>query len=871
MPNANIYAQEKSPIAPITPWGRIVTFLPYLVMTLSLLMTWFFWRQYDHSLTVRSQTLFSDRTQEIMERFFTKLVDDEQILRGAAGLFNASEDVTRDEWHRYAQSLSLESNYPGLQGLGFTEVVYPNEMERHTRRIRKEGFSSYKMWPGGERPFYTAIIYLEPFDWRNRRAFGFDMFSEPVRREAMEQARDRGEAAVTSPVVLVQETEKDTQKGILMYMPVYRQGAAIATVAQRREALKGFVYSPVRIFDFMSANFPKGANDIGFRIFTEKSENPGALLFDSTAAWKTKVPHDYRSDLTASLTMRRFGRDWLFSFHALPAFALEQGRGQSRGYLAGGLTVSLLLTVIAFMLRSAHASAIAAAQAINESRERYRKISEDSPAYISTILPDGTITYANPALAAGSGMTQAEMIGKNFLNFLLPESREQVRRALNATSPGNPTCTTEQALNGPDGSVSWHQWTNRALFDEQGRITAFQAVGQNITDRKRAEEERTHLEQQMVHAQKMESLGVLAGGVAHDFNNILMAIIGNVDLSLMALPADSPVVTNLNRIQQAAMRAADLAKQMLAYSGKGRFLVGPVDLNRVVKDLEHILEGSLSDRTGLELELHMPLPNIEADVTQIQQILMNLVMNASEAIGDGRGEIGITTGVLEMDRTSLKDVLLGEHMEEGSYVFLEVRDNGCGMEREMVAKIFDPFFTTKFTGRGLGLAAVHGIVRGHKGGIKVYSEPGKGSVFKVLFPQADALGEEKGAPSPAADVWQGEGKVLLVDDEEAVRSIASALLRELGYTPLLAESGEEALALYRDTEGIKAVILDLTMPHMDGEACFRALRLMDPEVKVIMSSGFSEHDVVEKLNGGLAGFIQKPYTLGTLKAVMKKV
>ncbi|WP_129126569.1 CHASE domain-containing protein [Geomonas oryzae] len=873
MPNANVYAQEKtSPAgAPVSPWGRIVIFLPYLVMTLSLLMTWFFWRQYDHSLNVRSQTVFSDRTQEITERFFTKLVDDEQILRGAAGLYNASDDVTRDEWRRYTQSLSLVSNYPGLQGLGFTEVVYPNERERHIRRIRNEGFASYNMWPGGERPFYTAIIYLEPFDWRNRRAFGFDMFSEPVRREAMEQARDRGEAAVTSPVVLVQEIEKDTQKGILMYMPVYRQGAAIATVAQRRDALKGFVYSPIRMLDFMSANFPKGSSDIGFRIFTEKSENPGAMLFDSTAAWKTKVPSDYRSDLTTSLTVHRFGRDWLFSFHSLPAFAMEQRRGQSRGYLAGGLTVSLLLTVIAFMLRSAHASAIAAAQAINESRERYRKISEDSPAYISTTLPDGTITYANPALAAGTGMTQAEMIGKNFLDFLLPEYREQVRRALSATSPENPTCTTEQALNGPDGSVSWHQWTNRAIFDEQRGLIGFQAVGQDITERKRAEEERARLEQQMVHAQKMESLGVLAGGVAHDFNNILMAIIGNVDLSLMALPDDSPVVANLNRIQQAATRAADLAKQMLAYSGKGRFFVGPVDLNRVVKDLEHILEGSLSDRTGLELELHIPLPDIEADVTQIQQILMNLVMNASEAIGDGRGEIVITTGVMEMDRTSLKDVLLGEQMEEGNYVFLEVSDNGCGMEREMVAKIFDPFFTTKFTGRGLGLAAVHGIVRGHKGGIKVYSEPGKGSVFRVLFPQSHAPGEEKGAPSPAADGWQGEGKVLLVDDEEVVRSIASALLTELGYTPLLAESGEEALALYRDTKGIQAVILDLTMPHMDGEACFRALRLLDPEVKVIMSSGFSEHDVVEKFNGGLAGFIQKPYTLGTLRAVMKKV
>ena len=850
--------------------SNIIWSLPYLVMTLSLLMTLFFWRQFDQSLATRSQTVFTDRIHDIMNDFFTRMTDDEQLLRGAVGLFNASEEVTRDEWRRYAASLSLGTNYPGLQGVGFAEVVPPGEKDLHIRRVRREGFADYTIRPEGERADYTAIVYLEPFDWRNQRAFGYDMFSEPVRRKAMEKARDRGEAAVTGPVILVQETERDKQTGMLLYMPVYERSAVVDTVEQRKKALTGYAYSPIRVRDFVSATFPKPPADIGFRIFTEREPKPTALLFDSVSAWSIKLPGGYRGDLERSLSVERFGRNWLFTFQSLPAFAQEQRKGQSRSYLLGGLTVSLLLTVIAFMLRSAHASAIAAAQALKESQEHYRRISEDSPAYISTFLPDGTMTYVNPALARGMGRSSADLVGKSFFDFLLPEYQALVRQNLDELSRDNPTETHEQAQFGLGGSIVWQQWTNRAMFDDQGRIVEIQGVGQDITDRKRAEEERARLEQQMLHAQKMESLGVLAGGVAHDFNNILMAIIGNVDLSLMKIPEDAPVVGNLRNIEKAAARAADLAKQMLAYSGKGRFLVEPIDLNRVVEEIEHILVASISKNASLTLNLCKPLPAVEADVNQMRQTLTNLVMNASEALGDQSGGITISTGCMECDRDDLNRVLLGEHLAEGHYVFVEVADTGIGMEKEVLDRIFDPFFTTKFTGRGLGLAAVHGIVRGHKGGIRTCSEPGKGSSIQVLLP---ASGEpiEVHTPESDQDDWQGEGKILLVDDEDAVREIGSELLRALGFTPLSADDGLEALALFREHPDLRAVILDLTMPRMDGEQCFRELRLLDPDVKVIMSSGFSEQDVIQKFDGkGLTGFIQKPYKLGALKDILRR-
>ena len=864
---------EDSPsrIPTLPSWSNIARFLPYLVMTLSLMMTFFFWRQFDQSLAVRSQTIFTERTQDIMNDFFTRMTDDEQLLRGAVGLFDASEYVTRDDWHRYIASIALGTNYPGLQGVGFAEVVRPDEKDKHILRVRAEGFPSYTILPEGERKEYTAIVYLEPFDWRNQRAFGYDMFSEPIRRIAMKKARDLGAAAVTGPVTLVQETEQDQQTGILLYMPVYRHGQPVDTVAQRRSALQGYVYSPIRLNDFLSATFPKPPRDIGFRIFTEKEPKPTAMLFDSVSAWKIKLPVDYKGELQRTLTVEKFGRNWLFAFQSLPAFAQEQRKEESSSYLMGGLIVSLLLTVIAFMLRSAHASAIAAAQALKESQEHYRKISEDSPAYIATFLPDGTITYANPALAHDTGRSKAELVGRNFFDFLLPQYQVTVRQSLGGLSREHPTETYEHALYGPDGDIIWHQWTSRAMFDDHGRIVEVQAVGQDITERKKAEEERARLEQQMLNAQKMESLGVLAGGVAHDFNNILMAIIGNVDLSLMRIPEDSPVVGNLRNIEKAATRAAELAKQMLAYSGKGRFVVEDIDLNRLVEEMEHILKASISKDAALALKLCKPLTTVEADANQMRQILTNLVMNASEAIGDRSGDITISTGCMEYGRDNLKDVLLGQDLAEGRYVFVEVADTGIGMEKEVLDRIFDPFFTTKFTGRGLGLAAVHGIVRGHKGGIRIYSEPGKGSSFQVLLP---AYGEpvEASTPEREEDDWRGEGKILLVDDEETVRDIGSELLRELGFTPVAASDGLEALAVFKENPDLRGVILDLTMPRMDGEHCFRELRLLNPDIKVIMSSGFSEQDVVQKFDGkGLAGFIQKPYKLNALKEIMRRI
>jgi two-component system cell cycle sensor histidine kinase/response regulator CckA len=365
----------------------------------------------------------------------------------------------------------------------------------------------------------------------------------------------------------------------------------------------------------------------------------------------------------------------------------------------------------------------------------------------------------------------------------------------------------------------------------------------------------------------------LAGGIAHDFNNLLMGVLGNADLANRKLPSDSPARENLAEIEKAAQRAADLARQMLAYSGKGRFVIGKIEINAVVEEMVHLLESSISKSALLRYDFAANLPVVEADATQIRQVIMNLITNASEAIGEGDGEILISTGRMDCDRAYLRATYLDEQQPAGSYVFLEVSDTGCGMDKATVEKLFEPFFTTKFTGRGLGLAATLGIIRSHHGAIKVDSTPGKGTTIRVLLPALEGQVAQDGDVASDTDDWQGQGTILLVDDEETVLTTSERMLEFLGFMVLTARDGTEAINLFRArADDIDCVILDLTMPSLSGDQVFDELRRIKNDARVVLSSGYSEQEIKERFAGkGLAGFIQKPYQLASLKTKLKQV
>ncbi len=401
---------------------------------------------------------------------------------------------------------------------------------------------------------------------------------------------------------------------------------------------------------------------------------------------------------------------------------------------------------------------------------------------------------------------------------------------------------------------------------------AFGELAVMALDKSRREDERLRLFEQTQQAQKLESLGVLAGGIAHDFNNLLVGILGNADLVRRDLPLVSPTREILDDITTSAQKAAELCRQMLAYAGKGQFITGPVDLSELVRGMTGRLEVFVSKTSSLEFDLASGLPTFQGDSTQIRQLVTNLTTNASEALGDVSGRILLHTGVVQCDATYLKELFSAVELHAGDYVFLEMSDTGCGMEPTTVEKIFDPFFTTKFIGRGLGLAAVQGIVRSHRGAIEVRSEVGTGTTIRVLFPLVDQLLELEDSDQEELPQFTGR-TVLLADDDPMVLVVARRMLELLGLNVISARDGREATRIFRGrAKEIDFVLLDLSMPHLSGVEALAAMQRIRSDIKVILTSGYNEREATERFAGkGLAGFIQKPYLLTTMQDEITRV
>jgi len=508
---------------------------------------------------------------------------------------------------------------------------------------------------------------------------------------------------------------------------------------------------------------------------------------------------------------------------------------------------------------------------------------ENSPFAVIEWDPDFRITRWAGQAEKIFGWSAEEVVGRHFADFpfVHPDDREKVSvigaRLIDGRDQRNVSTNRNLSKNGRAVHCAWQ---NSVLHDSSGRSLSILSLVQDVSDRVLAEQtgrkaavEKQALERKLQEAQKLESLGVLAGGIAHDFNNLLTGVLGNASLARMDLPAESPIQPLLEQIETAALRAADLCKQMLAYSGKGRFVVQRLDLNALIEDTTRLLQVSISKHSVLKFSLAAALPTVLGDATQLRQVVMNLVINASEAISDKSGFISITTGLTRADRPYLAGTFFAPDLPEGDYVYLEIADNGGGMAPEVQARIFDPFFTTKFTGRGLGLAAVLGIVRGHKGALKVFSEAGWGTTFKILLPCAEGPAETTGTAAPAPAAWRGSGTALVVDDEETVRVTTARLLESLGFSTRLADNGRTGVEEFSATpDDIALVVLDLTMPHMDGEEAFRQIIALRPAARVLLMSGFNEQETVARFTGkGLAGFLQKPFTLPGLREKLQQI
>ena len=396
----------------------------------------------------------------------------------------------------------------------------------------------------------------------------------------------------------------------------------------------------------------------------------------------------------------------------------------------------------------------------------------------------------------------------------------------------------------------------------------------NLEERQRAKAREDALTSQMRHTQKLESLGVLAGGIAHDFNNLLMGMISHSELLLHILPKHSNQRNSANNIHQAAKRAAELTHQLLSYSGKAKFELAAVDLTKIIEHMTPLLKTAVTKKASLKFKLSaQPLP-VEVDVTQIRQVLLNLITNASESLGESGGKITISTGMISASEKYLNTTYLKDDLEEGDYAYIEIKDTGRGIPNELLEKIFDPFFTTKFTGRGLGLAVVMGIIRSHKGAVKVESSLSEGTAFKVLFRCTEkAIEHEIDKPEEVTDLDQKfDGLVLVIDDEEITRLATEEMLEFSGFKALLAEDGIRGIELFRlHHADISAVLLDMTMPILGGMEVFVKLQEINPRVPVILSSGYSKEDYTEQIKDlNIAGFLQKPYGPSVLGNIVSK-
>ena len=512
--------------------------------------------------------------------------------------------------------------------------------------------------------------------------------------------------------------------------------------------------------------------------------------------------------------------------------------------------------------------------ALRLSEERYRMIADFTGQliYDRDIAGDEIQWSGHSESLCGYTHEELNKMGiDGWRSRICPDDIERVESVIDLAGREQSVFTVEYRFMKADRSYMQVEESGGFTYNEEGNAVRLLGVVKDITDRVLASEEKMKLERQFLYAQKMESLGIMAGGIAHDFNNLLMGIMGSMELAMIETGQGSTIYKNLKRGMAAAKRAADITGQMLAYSGRGHFVMSQISPSSLLEGMSGILRSAVNRSIDIRIELQDNLPEIQADTGQFQQMMMNLITNSSEAIGNQKGEIVISAGAGYFSSAYFGKKGADPELEPGEYLYIDVADTGCGINEDVRKKLFDPFFSTKQTGRGMGLPAVQGIMKGHGGTIIIESEAGNGSKVRALFPVFRKQEMKGEVPAHAALTGKGEtssrGLVLVVDDEEVVRELCIEFVRLSGLDAIGAEDGEKGVEIFRRESGnLSCVLLDLSMPRMDGVTAFREIRKIDPDIPVILCSGYSEEDATRSFKGEkLSGFLQKPYKLDVLR------
>ncbi len=871
-----------------------------------LLLTAVVWRVAARGEEMRIEAEFRRRAEAQAQIARQRLLLFQEMTLSLRSFIFGQSQVTLREFT--AISRGLLERHQSVQALEWAPLIKGEEraaFEEKTALELNRPFRITERDAGGHlvtaaaRPEYAVIKYAEPVAG-NEAVLGYDILTAPTARD-LARARASRQLVATHQFPLVQSSSRDTGLGMVFITPVF----GLAGTDDTGE-FKGFAQSVFRVETMLSQPHrtnPDAALDL-YYLDLDATGDETRLLYASEAG-REPLREGRRREATRRLHdpagYRQFldlgGRRWLLLIRMNPAWLAARRTAVPGLLFGGGLLVSLLIALlmhtllrrtrrIEFEVAERTEDLLAARrlleddirqredteQRLRESESRLQAILDHSPGAIFVKDPAGRYLLFNPPFAALCRRPVEEIVGRTDFD-LFPEDLAQALRANDEAvlREGQPRDFEEIAASpgGPRTSIV----QKFPLLDAQGRIYALCGIVTDITSRVQAEVARREMERRLQASQKLESLGVLAGGIAHDFNNILTAVLGNASLARQIGGPDSPVQRQLAQIESASRRAADLCQQMLAYAGKGRIVTDHVDLGEIVRGTVALLEVSISKDIRLELRLAESLPPVLADITQLRQIVMNLDINAADAIGDspGRpdGRIAVSTFVRPTTAAELAGSIGGPELPAGDYVALEISDNGGGMAPETLARIFEPFFTTKFSGRGLGLSAVLGIVQSHKGALSVESQPGHGSAFRLLLPAvAGGAGPASAPVAVATGSAPLRGTVLVVDDEQDVRDITGAALSSFGLTVVTAASGDEAVALCREQgDRIHLILLDLTMPGASGGETVRRLRLANARQKIVLMSGYSEPDAAQRIgHPGVTGFLQKPFELATLRA-----
>ncbi len=832
--------------------------------------------------------------REILSRF-------EDTLFGLATLFTLDGNVTHEEFARATRR--LEGRITGAQAIEWVPLVAHEQRPAIEAWLRQFGPAGQRgivrYEPNGQsrpaeaQPFYYPITFVEPLKG-NEAALGFDLSTGPSRAN-LADARASREMRVTPQIRLVQE--RAGQMGVVMVWPVFQVRPAQSqgtrpTEGSETDSFIGFLQCVFRVHDLLEtihSRQPATMLDMLFFDASETDRERRTLYHrpaNDAAPRDPMAEEEFRRGVHREFQLTVGKRDWRVLFR--PQAGWVDGQRTSMPLLRS-CSLLLLSALLAGLIHSigrrtemVRKEVAERTVELAESRRHFASMLHALPgmAYRCSYDEHLTVLFLSEGARALTGWTPEEFVNRqvHFRDLIHPDDLGRVREATRAALQEQTDIEVEYRIRTKSGDEKWVLSRGHAVDSATGRLNVFEGLAIDVTAQKQAESARLALERKLLEGQKLESLGLLAGGIAHDFNNLLSSVLGNASLARLSLPAGLEADAQLRAIEAAALRAAELCHQMLAYAGKGRFVIEPTDITVLTEDLLPLLKISIARQAALKLALARNLPAVMADPTQLRQIVMNLVLNAADAIASANpsegGEIALTTGVMHADSTFLGKCVAGAGLARGDYVFLEVRDTGVGMTPDVIAKIFDPFFTTKFAGRGLGLAAALGIVRGHQGALHVESTPGEGSRFRLLLPPArQAVAASKTPEVLEANRWRQAGRVLLIEDEDAVRNVMVEMLKSFGLTPTAAADGGAGVAYFREQPAAyDLVILDLLMPGMSGEQTLAVLRQIRPEVSVLLISGYSEGDILGRLRGvGRLAFLAKPFTRDAIEAKLRSL